>query len=52
VLISIDKSHRPVEPLPDGFVRVLTLQRDDQVLRFYRLDQGAAINRNDAPVSR
>ncbi|WP_428938014.1 ArnT family glycosyltransferase [Fontivita pretiosa] len=53
VLISIDKSHRRVEPLPDGFVRVLTLQRDDQVLRFYRLDQGAVINRGDAaPIAR
>jgi hypothetical protein len=53
VLISIDKSHRPVEPFPDGFVRVLTLQRDDQVLEFYRLDPGAAINRgDDAPIAR
>jgi len=53
VLISIDKSHRRDEPLPEGFVRVLTLQRDDQVLEFYRLDPAAAINRgDDAPISR
>jgi hypothetical protein len=37
VLLSIGKDRRAAAPVPEGFRRVLTLQRDDQVFRFFRL---------------